>query len=129
MDELKPCPFCGGEALLRVQEVNYGICGAWVQCTNCEAQTNYMNTHELALRQGKISTPLTEESRQRGIDNAIKAWNRRADAAPVAHGDWEPTGRISCKCSLCKHSELSTRAKEYLFCPNCGADMREVDHE
>lgn len=79
MMELKPCPFCGGEAELKTQEVQYGLCGAWVFCVNCGAKSNYMNTHEFNLHQGKISTPITDESKQKGIEKAIEAWNRRAD--------------------------------------------------
>lgn len=45
------------------------------------------------------------------------------DVAPVKHGKWEPTGAISCKCSLCQHIELKTRASEYSYCPSCGAVM------
>lgn len=81
MDELKPCPFCGGDAQLRVQEVDYGLCGAWVQCTNCNARTNCMNTHELVLHQCSVATPITAESRKRGINKAVEAWNRRAEDA------------------------------------------------
>lgn len=33
MSELKPCPFCGGEAELK------GFTRLWVQCTQCSVQT------------------------------------------------------------------------------------------
>ena len=66
MNELRPCPFCGGEAQLKTQEVDYGLCGAWVYCTNCQAKTNYMNTHEMVIHKSSIA-------------QAIEAWNRRAD--------------------------------------------------
>ena len=79
MNELRPCPFCGGEAQLKTQEVDYGLCGAWVYCTNCQAKTNYMNTHEMVIHKSSISTPMTDESRAKGIAQAIEAWNRRAD--------------------------------------------------
>ena len=77
MVELKPCPFCGGEAQLRTQEVDYGLCGAWVYCTVCNAKTNYMNTHEMLCHQGRLSTQMTGDSREKGINKAIEAWNRR----------------------------------------------------
>jgi len=56
MPELKPCPFCGGEAIAEMNENWY-----WeyeVYCTKCGAtfQTSFD----------------TEEE-------AVKAWNRRAD--------------------------------------------------
>lgn len=40
-------------------------------------------------------------------------------------GEWIAVGAITCKCSKCQHSELSTRANEYLFCPSCGAPMTD----
>ena len=40
-------------------------------------------------------------------------------------GEWIAVGAITCKCSRCQHSELSTRANEYLFCPACGAPMTD----
>ena len=40
-------------------------------------------------------------------------------------GEWIAVGAITCKCSRCQHSELSTRANEYLFCPACGAPMAD----
>ena len=57
------------------------------------------------------------------------------EATPVRHGRWidKPTGRygqMQSWCSACgKHSGIggikSNRHKPY--CPNCGADMREVE--
>ena len=77
---LLPCPFCprGGRPELRVQEIEYGLCGAWVVCAECGSKTNYMGTHEFIKTGNGISTPMTEESRQRGINKARIAWNTRA---------------------------------------------------
>lgn len=60
MSELKPCPFCGGEAsLVRRKQV----CGHWphggtfyVHCKNC----------------------LITTQPRRNAENVIAAWNRRA---------------------------------------------------
>lgn len=61
-----------------------------------------------------------------------------ADVAPVRHGRWIDLGddywergRTSTryKCSECGRRAGQKQAKLYHFCPNCGADMREVDHE
>ena len=68
----------GEPSKLRVQEVEYGVCGAWVYCAKCKAKTNYMNTRKTLLNQGSVSTPLTPESRANGIKKAVEAWNRRA---------------------------------------------------
>ena len=40
-------------------------------------------------------------------------------------GEWIAVGAITCKCSRCQHSELSTRANEYLYCPACGVPMTD----
>lgn len=50
-EKLKPCPFCGGEAIL-------GMFNAW--CSDCHAQTD------------RDDTDLTKEE-------VIWAWNRRAN--------------------------------------------------
>ena len=40
-------------------------------------------------------------------------------------GEWESTGAISCQCSKCKCLESKSRAKEYSYCPYCGAPMTD----
>lgn len=63
MDELKPCPFCGGEAFLHfdaeTRAVHKNITGKeignWVTCKKCFAESGYCHTTEAA----------------------IEAWNRR----------------------------------------------------
>ena len=53
--ELKPCPFCGGEASLYVDGLN----GSFVMCRKCHASTD-------------------DYSGKAGDELAIKAWNARA---------------------------------------------------
>jgi Lar family restriction alleviation protein len=60
--EIKPCPFCGGEAELRIASEIWRSCGkveigGWkVACKKCEIETALENR-----------------------DTAIKKWNRRSD--------------------------------------------------
>ena len=57
-----------------------------------------------------------------------------ADVRPVRHGRWlcvvkavvDTTGICS---NCCEKAVWRTRKKPYAICPNCGADMREVDNE
>ena len=81
MGKLKHCPFCGGKAKISVREATYGACGAQIRCKDCGARTRYYSTHEMITEGKTISTPLTDESKRRGISNAIIAWNRRDDNA------------------------------------------------
>lgn len=59
MDEfkLKPCPFCGGTAGTIGDSVVEEDPAFWVRCWECGAETSVYNTKE----------------------EAIEAWNRRAD--------------------------------------------------
>lgn len=55
-EELKPCPFCGGEAEMRLYDCEY-----FAQCIECFSST--------------AADHQTEE-------DAASAWNRRAQIAP-----------------------------------------------
>lgn len=46
-----------------------------------------------------------------------------ADIAPVRHGRWEDT-LFGWLCTSCREEQQYARRLRY--CPNCGADMREV---
>ena len=59
MDELKPCPFCGGKAKWRYSKP----CG-WIQCKKC----------------GATSVPVADSYEEAdGKEVAIAAWNRRVN--------------------------------------------------
>ena len=62
MDELKPCPFCGGKAVLYASE--NGIC---VICFKCEARST------VRMDSLNYSSPTC------ATKDVIEAWNRRAD--------------------------------------------------
>ena len=59
-----------------------------------------------------------------------------ADVTPVVHGHWVNAplcGNDYCRCSNCGswhniHANLRGEIN-FKYCPNCGADMREVDHD
>lgn len=58
--ELKPCPFCGGKAVLHVDS---GVC---VVCTECESRT-------IALCDGRGSGKYTGGA----VKSVIEKWNKR----------------------------------------------------
>lgn len=51
-----------------------------------------------------------------------------ADVKPVVRGKWIPIRLGDCKCSVCNsvYGICGGLLGDYYFCPNCGADMREV---
>lgn len=49
-----------------------------------------------------------------------------ADVAPVKHGRWKGAGMGDYSCSLCCGL---VSGNTYIFCPNCGADMRGNSNE
>lgn len=61
MDELKPCPFCGGEADLF--EENFGKT-VWVQCTECGLSTSRYDKDAIV-------------DNKNGEEWATSRWNRR----------------------------------------------------
>ena len=59
--ELKPCPFCGGKALLAHDHAGNGA--SYIRCENCGLESvRFIKSFEVA-----------------SDEQAIKFWNRRAD--------------------------------------------------
>ena len=57
MSELKPCPFCGGNAALHFAGDKLWVPVYWVKCVECSAESEVSSTEF----------------------GAIKNWNRRAN--------------------------------------------------
>lgn len=96
--ELKPCPFCGGEALIwQVNEElkslhipdgkggtdwTKGISYTWrVICKRCAASGSGYEDCIFRKKSGRIVMA------KDGRENAIKAWNRRANSEKGASED------------------------------------------
>lgn len=60
-DELKLCPFCGGEAVLKIKSFDIFNNAAFVECKKCHARTDMI---EASLH-------------YTAIDRAKRFWNRR----------------------------------------------------
>ena len=117
MDKLRPCPFCGGKAVMISEPITHDR--FLVACKNrgdmckCEPCTNWFATRE----------------------EAAEAWNRRVNDAPVRRGHWigEGDGYADGElvydvwnCSECDYCiDDGTDDPECLpkYCPGCGAKM------
>lgn len=120
--ELKPCPFCGGEALMEAidfDDYDYTKPSEviwWVRCSVCGAETDEYS----------------------GLDEAeaaaIKAWNGRAERTCHIVATWKDSDFVNdwnYKCSECgcfipvDERDIKTgevfRAANY--CPTCGAKV------
>lgn len=107
MSELKPCPFCGGEA-----DEYEGDYGNGIYCMMCGAM---------------IGEPIHEEYRvteRVSYEQAAKAWNTRAErtcecVAEYAKSPIDGKTIVLHRCSACHELMRPHMA----YCPNCGAKV------
>lgn len=77
-EELKPCPFCGGEAELKDLTSNwYGFNGYEIKC-DCGCRLKSHLCSEPRIEGNKYSTPITERGKSKALKDLIVLWNRRA---------------------------------------------------
>ena len=80
MVELKPCPFCGGNAILAHDYTGLGM--SYIRCECCGIESvHFIKSFEVA-----------------SDDLAIKYWNRRTD--PTENGK-KVLSDETCICQLC----------------------------
>lgn len=73
-EKLKPCPFCGGEAVIKAVKKNDSFV-IWCECKECIA-----STESYCPRTNKENEVL--ENIEKCKNWAVKAWNRRV---PIAY--------------------------------------------
>lgn len=106
MSELKPCPFCGGEAELNIQEIEPHWMSASIICTKCYIQM--------------VRAADTEEE---AIDGIKRDWNTRYKSTCKCEAVTNPYGEITeymCECGRC----MGVVPK---YCPSCGSLVERVD--
>ncbi len=75
-DELKSCPCCGGQAILRCGSVNGKSSNVYsIVCGTCGLSTV---TEPTSIREDSHGSIILRES---GADKVIKLWNRRVSDA------------------------------------------------
>ena len=121
MNELKPCPFCGGEAEILTAESMHGGYLFGIMCNDCRSRGDVFDTEA----------------------EAIKAWNTRADDQSQAAAYWqrmyEETVRertcrnnaksprtfwcSECDCAVENWTDVGGTLMSVRHCPNCGAKV------
>ena len=103
--ELKPCPFCGGEAELNESESVFTYFSIWCKNENCIA--------------GAVQVKDFDKER------LVNAWNTRAERTckMIPNGDADFAATLAC--SVCGNVEsvYAISADEFNYCPNCGAKV------
>ena len=78
-EELKPCPFCGGNEL-RVEDLTshvYGFDGYSIIC-KCGCRVQSESPREQYFKDGKYCTPMTTRSKNKALKGLYDRWNGRA---------------------------------------------------
>lgn len=101
IEELKACPFCGGEAKMRKYKSFY-----IVECSTCEATIGRsINLND---------DPDTLNTR----DEVMEAWNvRDVESKP----EWMCRPVIEDETEVCSNCGYDIDGYGWRYCPNCGA--------
>jgi uncharacterized Zn finger protein len=126
MSELKPCPFCGGEAEMMQWPGRGGM--TIVRCPECDniSVVNGRSHMFFAISRSAV----TDEQGMPDLDAqriiAAEAWNTRAERTCENVGYYIDSTRF--KCSNCGYNGWTKWAKDgedrvTNYCPNCGAKV------
>lgn len=123
MNELLPCPFCGGEAELRDDgETGYPFL---VQCVDCGGMTCGHLHADTPF--GAIAAWNTRAEYHGFEDAAVNAWKRIKAYQERTCRNTDDDCDAWFKCSECGlHSKLEIMSGGYgipNYCPNCGAKV------
>ena len=107
-EELKPCPFCGGEAAIKhVTQLWEPRDSYWAACERCRMSGKHHNTEA----------------------EAISAWNARAERTcewRLKHSGtmFDGFGRSACGFEFYESKTIRGATElEPNYCPNCGAKV------
>lgn len=124
-DELKPCPFCGGEAKAFYCEES----GTFdVQCQQCGAipfigsRTSERKTMADVIAAWNARAVVTDEQFSLAVHDG-RAWQavRECKLEECEWGNGQCTW--GCRCTACGDKFEHTSGITWNFCPNCGAKV------
>ena len=136
-DELKVCPFCGGDARIHSKVLAEGFdSGYWAVCDECgKGDTLPHESEEEAEAAWNARAAVTDEQFAMAVHDG-RVWQRVRECRVV--GEWKRLSRTqevrACSCSECGHefgvSRRNSKPFAYEapcelpnFCPNCGAKV------
>ena len=117
-EELKPCPFCGGEGKLilgHYSEDSRMDTPWYVKCKSCSA------TSTAVMPDWAKYNPYhrkTSECEAAMLDKAVKAWNTR-HVETCENASWDSESQFYCSKCECT-DDLPLLWGELNYCPNCG---------
>ena len=116
-ESMKPCPFCGGEAMLfdAVGEM-------WACCKTCLASSHMHSDPIKAAAAWNARAAVTDEQFSLAVHDG-RVWQvvRECRMRPARGGGW-----YCSECSVWVAPGPMANATEYLaprYCPNCGAKV------
>lgn len=131
-EELKPCPFCGGEAAIRREDDMWIVeCRHHGWSSKDDDGCSYAGDISLYVEiSGKVNHWTHEiEYDEKDIDlakkKAIEAWNRRAErTCKRRNHDTDNYYMRCCSCSRCNAGWFEDiYDKPFSYCPHCGAKV------
>ncbi len=85
MSELKPCPFCGGEANSEIDD--YGMCTEhFVECLSCVARTSTYDSPKEAITAWNTRAKTEAEKKIEQIRACIESYRCKKDEDPFEYG-------------------------------------------
>lgn len=134
MSELKPCPFCGGEATIRREDDMWIVeCRHHGWSSKDDVGCSYAGDISLYVEiSGKVNHWTHEiEYAEKDIDlakkKAIEAWNRRAErtCSMEYNEEWSGDELYPTECYNCSECGHMTSDGMPSYCPNCGAKVTD----
>lgn len=115
MEELKPCPCCGGEADIEKQRVRRDgsdVKEAHIECTQCGIRGGTFKIERTEHRPGWWSKTIWDQGE---YEKMVREWNRRVKTREKEKPVWKP-----------QKDGIGVKKIEFAFCPRCGIMLNEM---
>lgn len=123
-DELKVCPFCGGDARIHSKVLAEGFdSGYWAVCDECgKGDTLPHESEEKAAAAWNARAAVTDGQLAMAVHDG-RAWQAVRECK-LEECRWD-NGQCTwgCRCTACGDKFEHTSGITWNFCPNCGAKV------